>query len=115
MKIVGTLLQKGEEFAPGEFISKDCIINADKAFDHLVSWNFEHSHPIGKATTIGDIKGNDCFDVEIEFNDEGIDFMNKVNGRFTYGIGGVAREREGNKITKFDLKEVSLISKQNKV
>lgn len=115
MKITGTLLQKGEEISPGEFVSKGCVINTDKAFDMPVSWNFNHMHPIGKVTSIGDIKGNDCFDVEIELNSEGVDFVNIIHGGSTFGVGGTVKEREGNLIKKFDLKEVSLIKKQNKL
>lgn len=109
MKTQVTLFKKGEEIVPGEFISKDCIINIDQALTTPVSWNFNHSHPIGKVTSIGDIKEDDYFDIEIELNDEGIDFVNKVNGGSTFGIGGVIKEREGNQITKFDIKEISLV------
>lgn len=110
MKLTGTLLKKGEELASGEFISKDCIINTDKVFDRPVNWNYDHLVPLGSVISIDDLSDPNGLNVEIELNDEGIKFINKINGGSTFGIGGVVREREGNRITKFDLQEVSLIS-----
>lgn len=115
MKATGILLQKGEEFAPGEFISKDCIINTDRVLTSPVSCNFDHLTPLGSVISVEDLSDPNGLNVVMELNDEGIKFIERMNGGSTFGIGGVVREREGNQITKFDLKEVSLIAKQNKL
>jgi len=90
MKVSGYILKFGEEIQPGIVIGKDCKIDTS---------NF-HFKPFGTLES-------DC---KISKDDIGVYFEGE-SSLFEIGVGGIVKERQGNLIMNFDIKEVSIIPK----
>lgn len=119
MRHTAVIIERGTTGHNGEVIAPDCLITAaTPTFENYITWNFNQNCPLGNVIGVDCGNGEDkSVVVEVEINEDGSHYIRKINeliktGSIGFECGGEVVNRDGDKITQFDIQEVSLVNKK---